>query len=82
MQQLGTNNACQVALVGELAEHGSRGASHGILEIDRISQIDGQGDAVHQQEESLAKTMIGRPLLPMQREEHQHDIQHIGIENG
>ena len=78
-QKLLADNTRQVVLVGKLLKDARRGAAHGVSEINRVSEIDGKGYTVDDDEEPLAYLLIYPVLFPMQWEEHHDDIQYVRI---
>ena len=79
---LGPQHAPQVLLVGKLAEDGGRGASHGVLEVDGIGQVDGQCQCVDRHKHDAAELVPPMPLLAMPRQQHQHNEGNVGDEYG
>ena len=53
VDKLSTDDAAQVALVREFAEHRCGSAAHGVLEIDSVGQIDGQSKTIYHYIEPL-----------------------------
>ena len=82
VQQFGAENAAEVALVGKFVENRRCRAAHRVFEIDRVGQIDGQRQAVHHEKKPLANLLIGARFLAVPREEHHHNVERIGVENG
>ena len=72
----------QVALILEFAEHGGGGASQGIGEVGGIAEIDHQRQTVDNNEDPTAELMPDSRFLPMQGQQHQHDIGDVGDEDG
>ena len=72
----------QVALIGELAEDGGRGAAHREAEIDRIAEVDEQCQPVDAEVHPFTDLLIEARLLPMPGQEHEHDIGDVGDEDG
>ena len=70
------------ALVAELIEHRCRGTFAGIGEIDAVAQVSPQCHAVAHHIYPAHHPVVARPLLPVQWQQHHHDDQRIGIEDG
>jgi hypothetical protein len=82
VQELRTDDTPQVALVGKFAKDSCRGATHGVLKVHGIGQIDGKRQTIDDEIEPLAELMIASALFLVTRQEHQHDIKGIGIDDG
>ena len=78
---LGEEDSTEVALVAELAEHAGGGAAKRIGEVGGVAQVDHQCQTVHHDEEPLAEAMIGAGFLLVEREQHQHDVEGVGIDD-
>ena len=81
-QGLFGKDTCQVVFIAELIEHGNRRAPHGVLEIDRIAQVDGQGQRVDDDEHPFTDRLIYGVLLPAHWQHDQHDPECVSIEYG
>ena len=82
LEGLRQEDAAQVALVGELAEHGGRGAPHRIAEVDAVAEVDSQCRGIDHNVHPAAQLLIAVPFLPMPGQQHQHDIGDVGDEDG
>ena len=82
MDKLRTYDATKITFVGEFAEHGGGGPSHGISEIDGIAEVDDKGQTIDDDEYPLADQCVGGILLSMPGEEHHRDIGDIGDKDG
>jgi hypothetical protein len=80
--ELNTNDTSQITLVGELLEYSRCRATHGILEINGICQVDGKSEPIDYDEEPLTELVISLVFLLVKRKQHQYHIKHIGIEDG
>ena len=75
-------DAGKVVLIAKLLEHAGRRAALGVGEIDGIAQVENQRQAVDNHKHPLTDLVVGLGLLQMQGEEHHHNIEHIGIDDG
>ena len=75
-------DAAQVALVGELAEHGRRRTPHGIAEIDGITQIDGQCSPIDNKVHAPAYLLPHPCLFLVQRQQHHDDVERVAHHDG
>ena len=75
-------DGAQIVFVGELVEYRCCRSSHGILEIDSITQVHCQRQPIDDEIHPLAHQLIDTRLLQMQWEQHQHDIRNVCDENG
>ena len=82
VQQFYADDAAQVLLVAELVEHRHRGPSAGVLEIDGIDKVHDHAEPIDDDKDPLCHRLPGVALFPMLRKEHEHDVEHVGIENG
>ena len=81
-QKFRADDAPQVVLVGKLAENGACRATHRVLEIDGIGEVDGHCKGVNHYENPLADVVICVVFLPVERKKHQYDVECVRIENG
>ena len=81
-QGLGEEDAAEVLLVGELGEHGGRGAPHGEAEVAGIDEVDDETQTVDDDEYPAAELLVGGAFLRVPGQEHQHDIRDVGEEDG
>ena len=81
-EQFGQEDAAQVALVAELAEDTRRGAPQRVGEVGRVAQVDEQCQRVDHHKHPLAQAVVGWCLLQVEGEEHQHDVERVGIDDG
>ena len=79
VHKFGQQDGRDVALVGKLSEHGHRRTATRILEIDGIHQIAGDGNSVGHDKQPLEPLVEALPLLEMQRQQHEHQIDTIDI---
>ena len=82
VQYLFEDNGTQVALVGELIEDGGRGATHRITEIDRIAEVDAQGQTVDEDEHPPTDLLVEACLLAVPGQEHEYDVGDIRDKDG
>ena len=82
VEQLDKEDATQVVLARELAEHAGGGASEGVGEIGRVAQVDDERQTVDYDEEPFAEALVATRLLQIQGEEHQHDVEGVGVDDG
>ena len=81
-QKLFADNAAKIAFILEFPKHRCRRSSHGIPEIHGVHQVDSQRNAVDNDKQHLANTMIAGTFLQVQRKEHHNDVEGIGIKDG
>ena len=82
VEQFDKEDAAQVVLARELAEHAGGGASEGIRKIGRVGQVDDERQAVDNDEQPFAETLVATRLLQIQGEEHQDDVEGVGVDDG
>ena len=81
-QGLAHDDARQIALVAKLAQHSAGGAPHREGEVDPVGHVDDEGQAVDHHKDPSQHAVIGRRLLEVQRQQHQHNPQDVGIDDG
>ena len=81
-QGLSGKDAPEVALVLELLEDGGRRAPHGVTEIHRVAEVHRQAQGVDDDIHAAADGVPEARLLQVQREEHHHHPQGVGVEDG
>ena len=71
MKEFGADYVAQIAFVGELVEDRGCGATTCEGEIDGISKVGDDADAIEHQEDDTYDAMIACVLLLVERQEHQ-----------
>ena len=76
IKKLGAKDAAEITFVRELAEHGTGGAAHGVLEIYRIGQVHSQCQPIDCHKQPFA-WFVHPPW-----KQHEHNPQGIGVYYG
>ena len=79
-QKFTQDDRCDVALGGKLGKYRDRRASARVLEIDRVHQVAGQGDAIGDDKQPPQHLVEARALLDMERQEHEHKVDAVDVE--
>ena len=79
IEKLLAYNTAQVTFVRKLAEYCAGCTPHGILKVDRISQIHSECNSVDDDINPFAYYVVCMILLLMPREKHEYNIERIGV---
>ena len=78
-QQLDTKDSTQIVFAGKLLKDAGRCALERVLEVHRVCQTNGDGHHINHHIHPFAHLVVGHILLPVQRKQHQQDVQRVGV---
>ena len=82
IQKFCANDTSKISLISKLVKDCRCCATHGILEIHRICQVDGKGNTIDYEVKPFTEQMISFAFFLVPRQQHQHNIKYVGIYNG
>jgi hypothetical protein len=81
MKYLCKEDKAKVIFIRKFSEDGGCGTTHGVSEINRITEIDEHCQSVDGDEQPAACFLINGCLFTVPRQEHKHDIKTVGDED-